>query len=238
MATSMDFPSGKSKKYSDNIKQPYELEQPVSFVAVPGPAGPQGPRGDRGEQGPQGLQGPKGEPGKPGRDGKDGVPGESSLSPSGQKIGWAIYHNKSKKSINLGATKGDDGWVRFGFDAKGEDTNEQYLPEQNVSLWAKEAQKINIKGLKIGSIITVRYDIQLTTLSNNTEIWFRTFIDETDKYPTTFAGTLKYQFDYDLSLEHSFYIDDSIMQYHGGIPQIRTDNDALLIPKRLYISVR
>lgn len=240
MATSMEFPNSRPKKYSDNVKQPYELEQPVSFISVPGPQGPQGPQGLIGPQGPAGPKGPKGDPGKNGKDGqngKDGLPGASILSPSGQMQGWARYGNLNQKQIKLGLSYGDDGWVNFGFDAK-RDVNENYLPENDVSLWIPISQKINFKGIKLGSVITIRYDVQVTTLVNNTELWFRTYVEGSNKYPSTFGGTLKYQFDYDLSLEHTIFIDDEKMKHECGIPQIRTDNEALLIPKMLYISVR
>jgi hypothetical protein len=235
----MDFP-GKSKKYSDNVNNSYQLEQPVSFIAVPGPQGEQGPKGDKGDSGPEGKQGPQGEPGKPGKDGKngrDGIAGESSLSPSGQRTGWALYTNKDQKNITLGATKGNDGWVSFSFDCRGKN-NELYLPENNVSLYNSQSQKINLKALKVGSIVTVRYDIILTTLTNNTEVWFRTYIPESDFWPTTFAANLKYQFSYDMSLEHTFFIENDMVRNYGGLPQILTDNDASMVAKSIYISVR
>lgn len=237
MATSMEFPKSYSKRYSNNINQPYELEQPISFVAVPGPQGPRGEKGDTGPIGPRGDRGPKGEQGDPGKDGKDGLAGKSILSPSGQMQGWACYGNSNKKQIRIGPNYGYDGWVDFGFDAR-ESVNELYLPENNVPLWIPVTQKINFKGVKLGSIITIRYDIQITTLLNNTEIWFRTYVKDSKKYPSTFIGTLKYQNDYDLSLEHTIFVDDEHMKYWCGIPQIRADNDCLLIPKMLYISVR
>jgi hypothetical protein len=236
MATSMDFP-GKSKKYSDNVNNSYQLEQQVSFIAVPGPQGEQGPRGDRGETGPEGKQGPQGDAGKPGKDGRDGKAGESSLSPSGQRTGWAMYTNKEEKEIILGATKGNDGWVRFNFDCKGKN-NEKYLPENNVSLYNAETQRINLKGLKVGSIVTVRYDIVLNTFSNNTEVWFRTYIPESDSGPTTFAANLKYQFSYDLSLEHTFVVESDTIRSYGAFPQILTDNDASMIVKSVYIFIK
>jgi hypothetical protein len=235
----MDFP-GKSKKYSDNVNSSYQLEQSVSFIAVPGPQGEQGPKGDKGDSGPEGKQGPQGEPGKPGKDGKngrDGIAGESSLSPSGQRTGWALYTNKDQKNITLGATKGNDGWVSFSFDCRGKN-NELYLPEDNVSLYNSQSQKINLKALKVGSIVTVRYDIILTTFINNTEVWFRTYIPESDFCPTTFAGNLKYQFSYDMSLEHTFFIENDMVRNYGGLPQILTDNDASMVAKSMYISVR
>jgi hypothetical protein len=237
MAKSMDFP-GKPKKYSDNINQPYQLEQQINYVAVPGPQGERGPKGDTGSTGPEGKQGPKGDAGKAGKDGRDGKPGESSLSPSGQRTGWAAYGNLNKKEIHLGATKGNEGWVRFSLDCKGPETNEEYLPENGVSLYSPETQKINLRGIKIGSIITIRYNITLTTFSNNTEVWLRTFIPDSDKYPTTFAGNLKYQFDYDMSIENTFFLENNKMQNAGAFPEILTDNDSLMVIKSMYIYVR
>jgi hypothetical protein len=233
----MDFP-GKPKKYSDNINQPYQLEQQINYVAVPGPQGERGPKGDTGSTGPEGKQGPKGDAGKAGKDGRDGKPGESSLSPSGQRTGWALYSNLNKKQVTLGATKGNDGWVRFTIDCEGHETNEKYLPENGVSLFNPTTQKINLRGLKIGSIITIRYDITLTTFSNNTEVWFRTLIPDCEKHPTTFAGNLKYQFDYDMSIEHSFFLENEKMQNAGAFPEILTDNDSMMVAKSMYIFVR
>jgi hypothetical protein len=242
MAKSMDFP-GKSKKYSDNVNVAYQLEQQVSFIAVPGAQGEKGLKGDKGDAGPEGKQGPQGEPGKPGKpgkdgkDGKDGIAGESSLSPSGQRAGWALYTNKNQKNITLGATKGSDGWVSFNLDCKGKN-NEIYLPEDNVSLYNEQSHKINLRALKVGSIVTVRYDIILTTFTNNTEVWFRTHIPECESWPTTFAGNLKYQFSYDMSLEHTFFIEDDMIRSYGALPQILTDNDASMVVKSMYISVK
>lgn len=242
MSKSMDFP-GKSKKYSDNINQEYKLDQPLSYIAVPGPQGERGPKGDTGPIGPEGIQGPKGDAGKSGKDGKDGKngkdgqPGESSLSPSGQRSGWAFYENSNKQSIQLGATKGDDGWVRLKIDSLGKSTNEDYLPENNVSLYNPATQKINLRGLKVGSIITIRYDITLTTFSNNTEVWFRSFIKDLELGATTFAGNLKYQFDYDLSLQHTIFLENEKMKNAGIFSEILTDNEASMVVNGLYISV-
>jgi len=240
MAKSMDFP-GSPKKYSDNLNQTYDLEQPLSYIAVPGVQGERGPQGDRGPVGPEGIIGPRGQDGKPGKDGKDGrdgLPGISSISPSGQRSGWALYNNLNKKEISLGATKGSDGWVRFGIDCEGKETNEKYLPENGVSLYNPSTQKFNLRGIKIGSIITVRYDIILTTFSNNTEVWLRTLIPDSDKNPTTFAGNLKYQFDYDMSIENTFFLENEKMQNSGAFPQMLTDNDSLMVVKSMYIYVR
>jgi TolA-binding protein len=117
-------------------------------------------------------------------------------------------------------------------------TLKQELQTLNQQRETIEQQKINLKTLQIGSIITVRYDIILTTFTNNTEVWFRTYISESDFGPTTFAGNLKYQFSYDMSLEHTFFIESDIIKNYGATPQILTDNDASMIVKSMYISVR
>ena len=237
----MNFPdAAKKKKYAENIQSTYELEQPVSFISVPGPQGERGPKGDTGDIGPQGIPGAQGDPGKPGKNGKDGIdgkPGISSLSPSGQRTGWGLYTNLKQKSIKLGAKQGNDGWVRFNLDCAG-DNNEEYLPENNVSLYNKETQKINLRGLKIGSIITIRYNIVLTTFFNNTEVWLRTYVPDFDRYPTTLVGFLKYQYEYEFSLEHTFFLENTKMQNSGAFPEILTDNEAMMSIKSMYIYVR
>jgi hypothetical protein len=237
MSKSMDFP-GKAKKYSETVIQEYSLDQPLSYIAVPGPQGERGLKGDTGPAGPEGKQGPKGDPGTPGKNGKDGKAGESTISPSGQRSGWAVYDNLNKKEIILGATKGNDGWVRIGLDCKGPSTNETYLPEYGVSLYNESTQKINLRGLNIGSVITVCYNILLTTFSNNTEVWFRSAIEDIGLGTTTFAGNLKYQFPYDLSLEHTIFLENEKMKNAGIFSEILTDNECSMIVKNLYISVR
>lgn len=231
----MSFPqnNNKRKKYSDNT-QSIPIIDPQMFIAVPGPQGEPGPRGQKGDAGPIGLQGPKGEKGEPGRDGKDG---KNILSPSEQNIGWALYDNLDRKFFRLGANKGDDGWVSFFSDGLGKNTNELFLPKESVGLWNPETRRFNFKTIKIGSIITIRYNIELSTFSNNTEVWFRTLSNNEETLPTTYLGNLKYQFDYDLSMQHTVFLESREMQIFGGIPQIRTDNDASMIVKSIHISV-
>jgi hypothetical protein len=240
MVKSMSFPeSAKRKNYSDVISQDQLIDQQnISYVAVPGPQGPQGiqgPKGESGPQGPQGLQGPKGDPGKDGRDGKDGI---SMLSPSGQNIGWGLYYNHDQKEIMLGANRGNDGWVRFNIKSNGPKTNQTFLPSvDSVALWIDQSQKINFRGIQIGSIVDICYNVEITTLQNNTEVWFRTNVLNTDVFPTSYAGLLKYQFTHDLCLHHRMIIDSINTQASGGLPEIRTDHDAILVVKSMLITV-
>lgn len=239
MAKSMDFPSSaRKRKYSDNVGNSIPDDQSdVMYVAVPGPQGErgvQGPKGERGPEGPEGPQGPQGESGKDGRDGKDGI---SILSPAMQDIGWAHYDSKEKKQSRTGANKGDDGWVNLILAGKGKNTTEDFLPKKSVALWNYEAQKINFKALNIGAIVTIRYNLEISTFSNNTEVWVRTFIDYFDRYPVTYVGNLKYQYDYEMSVEHTLFVESKSIQTAGGIPQIRTDNDCYVYLKSIHISV-
>lgn len=242
MAKSMDFPaSSKKKKYSENIPSDNSLIiDPQMYIAVPGAQGEPGPRGPKGDIGPAGEQGPKGDKGDPGKDGKDGRDGKdgiSIMSPSMQNIGWALYDNLDRKYFRLGANHGDDGWVNFYVDGKGANTNETFLPRDSVGLWSSEIRKFNFRTLKVGSIITIRYNILLSTFNNNTEVWFRTMCANEETSPTTYLGTLKYQFEYDISMEHTLFLEGKSMQSHGGIPQIRTDYDSAVSVKSIHIGV-
>jgi len=244
MAKSMNFPdAAKRKKYSEVTieEQPVNQTIETAYVAVPGPQGPQGiqgPKGETGPAGPAGPQGLKGDPGKNGKDGKDGKDGVSILSPSGQNIGWGLYYNHEKEIINLGAQRGLDGWVRLKIQPKGKNTIEKFLPTENLaSLWIDSAQKINLRGIKVGSILDICYNIEITTLQNNTELWYRSYIENSNNYPTSYAGILKYQFSYDISLEHKVVVDSYIAQASGIYPEIRTDNDSIITVKSILVCV-
>lgn len=239
MAKSMDFPSAaKKRKYADNLEIAGQQETPdVSYVAVPGPQGErgiQGPKGERGPEGQQGLQGPKGDPGKDGKDGKDGI---SILSPSMQNIGWGLYLPSEKKIVRTGADEGDDGWVSLLLPGDNENSFENYLPRGCVALWNYNTQKINLKTLNIGSIITIRYNIEISTFMTNTEIWLRTHTDQSDHYPTNYVGSLKYMYDYDISVDQTFFLESRGVQTNGCRPQIRTDNSCSVALKSMYIAV-
>ena len=236
MAKSMDFPSAaKKRKYSENIDQSLDSQPDVSYVAVPGPQGERGIQGPKGERGPEGPQGPKGDKGDPGKDGKNGKDGISILSPSMQNIGWGYYQALNPKQTRTGATKGDDGWVNLLLDGQGKNTDERYLPRESVSLWNPNAQRLNFKTLNIGAIITICYNLEIQTFSNNTEVWIRTSSERSKQCPTSYVGSLKYQYEYELSVYQSVFLEGGAMQSDGAVPQIRTDNDAVVSLKSMYI---
>jgi len=237
MAKSMDFP--KKKKYSETVQE----EKITEYIAVPGvqgekgevgpqgPKGEQGPKGDKGDPGKQGPQGPKGERGEPGKwaEGYD--------SPSGQYPGWAYYKNKNKNKIKIGPTRGEDGWVSIFLQIDREKSIEEYLPKKSVSLLNEVAKKINFKAFKDGAVVGIRYDLQIETYANNTELWIRTFSIDDENSVTGYLGNLKYQYSYDLSFYQTIFIEDRAIKVFGGIPQIRSDNEGTVILKGTYISV-
>lgn len=248
MSKSMDFPqANKKKKYSDSVSESAPSSENIAqYIAVPGPQGPQGPQGAQGPKGSRGEKGEKGEPGEKGQRGEKGSQGPRGeagkdgadlLSKSKQMPGWACYDNKNYLEFKLGATRGDDGWVSFFVDTEGINTNEKFLPDKAYSLWVKEGRRFTFKSLNVGSIITIRYNIELTTYQNNTEVWLRTYIDNMDSYPITYVGSMKYQFVYDLSVEHTMFIENEAVQKSLIVPQLRTDNDSTAIIKSIYISV-
>jgi hypothetical protein len=237
MAKSMNFPQ--KKKYSDTVKEIINTE----YVAVPGmqgekgdigPIGPQGERGlkgDKGDTGKQGPQGPQGERGEPGR------AGDGYDSPSGQYPGWAYYANKDTQEYRVGPERGEDGWVSFFLNIDESKTIETYLPNKSVSLLNPVASKINLKTLKLGAKVDVRYDFSLETYSSNTEVWIRTLLRDEEASPIGYVGLLKYQYSYELSYCQTIFVNSEKNKNYGGQPQIRTDNEGSVILKGIYISV-
>jgi hypothetical protein len=237
MAKSMDFP--KKKKYLETIQEVKTTE----YIAVPGitgekgdtglqgPPGPQGPKGDKGDKGDVGKQGPQGERGEPGK------AGDGYDSPSGQYPGWAYYSNKSTQTHRAGPERGDDGWVNFFLDIDESKTIESYLPNRSVSLLNETAKNINLKTLKVGAKVDIRYDFSLETYVPNTEVWIRTLLREEEVSPISHVSLLKYQYSYDISHCQTIFISSDKIRNYGGQPQIRTDNESSFILKGIYISV-
>lgn len=238
MAKSMDFPS-KKKKYSEII----ESSPITEYISVPGMQGEKGEVGPVGPAGLTGPQGPKGDKGDPGKQGPQGERGESGRagdgydSPSGQYPGWAYYVNKSTQKYRLGPERGDDGWVSFFLDIDESKTIESYLPNKSVSLLNKTANNINLKTLKVGAKVDIRYDFSLETYASNTEVWIRTLLKEEDASPIGYVGLLKYQYSYDISYYQTIFINSDKIKNYGGQPQIRTDNESSFILKGIYVSV-
>ena len=234
MAKSMDFPQ--KKKYLETIQEVRTTE----YIAVPGitgekgevgppgPPGPPGPKGDKGDIGRVGPQGQRGEPGRAG-DGYD--------SPSGQYPGWAYYANKNTEEYRLGPERGDDGWVNFFLDIDELKTIEAYLPNKSVSLLNPTTRNINLKTLKVGSKVDIRYDFSLETYTSNTEVWIRTLLRDEEISPMGYVGLLKYQYSYDISHCQTIFINSDKIKNYGGQPQVRTDNESSFILKGIYVSV-
>jgi hypothetical protein len=238
MAKSMDFP--KKKKYSETVQ---EEKSVVEYVSVPGMQGEKGDIGPQGPQGERGLKGDKGDPGKQGPEGPKGERGEPGKgsegydSASGQYPGWAYYKNKSSNKTKIGPERGDDGWVSIFLDVDQEQSIEKYLPNKSVSLLNQVAKRINFKAFQHGAIVNIRYDLEIETYNNNTELWIRTFSVDDENSVTGYLGNLKYQYLYDLSFYQTIFIEDRAIKVFGGIPQIRSDNEGAVILKGVYISV-
>jgi hypothetical protein len=238
MAKSMDFP--KKKKYSETVQ---EEKSVVEYVSVPGMQGEKGDLGPQGPQGERGLKGDKGDPGKKGPEGPKGERGEPGKgsegydSASGQYPGWAYYKNKSDNKTKIGPERGDDGWVSIFLDVDEQKSIKDYLPKKSVSLLNQVAKKINFKAFQEGAIVNIRYDLEIETYKNNTDLWIRTFLIDDENSVTGYLGNLKYQYLYDFSFYQTIFIKDRPTRIFGGIPQIRSDNEGTVILKGIYISV-
>ena len=246
MAQSMDSPQPlKRKGYSQAIQES-ELQQPQDlreYIPVPGLTGERGERGlkgDPGEKGETGPQGPKGDTGKAGPQGLRGEPGKGAEgydSASGQYPGWAYYKNNSDRPTSLGPERGDDGWVSINFNPNLALSVQDYIPKGLTSLWLSDIGIFNFKGLKLGAKVDIRYDFTITTNSNYTDLWFRTFNEKYDNPPTSYVANLKYQYSYDISVLQTVYIDSHRIKSYGLKPQARTDLESSILLKGIYLSI-
>lgn len=236
----MEFPRSKKSSYASKVEQATtpHLGDGFAYIPVAGPQGPKGEPGrpgDPGKTGPEGPRGAQGPAGKDGKNGKDGKPGESGLGSYGQRIGWGLYRNTSEQEYKLGALRGDDGWVSVFVDAKSK--NEEYLPSKALSLYNPETRRINLKPLKIGSQIDITYYFQVSTLTGNTEVWFRSFFPDSEEEYVSYIGAPKYQNVYDFAVTHHLTLTSEQDRLSGVVPQIRTDHEALGMLKLIKISV-
>jgi len=238
----MDFPSNKKSNYADKVKE-ISIATEKSFIAVPGPQGPagkQGQKGDTGDVGPQGpigLPGKDGPPGKDGEPGKDGKDGKTYMPVYEQKTGWAIYYPEFSSFLKTGATAGNDGWVTLSISSFSKKTNNKNLPESGVDLYNPNTKRINLKGLKIGSQISVSYSFEIETFHSNTEVWLRSLFPNSNLEITSFVASLKYQHNYELTVDQTAFLVSEQDRVSGMVPQIRTDLDAIVKLKYIYISV-
>jgi hypothetical protein len=243
MATSMDPPQPlKKKNYLDAVKasSPQEIKEYLAVPGIQGERGETGPKGEKGDKGDPGPPGPKGDSGKAGPQGERGEPGKGAEgydSASGQYPGWIYYKNSLNRQTHLGPQRGDDGWVSIKFTPDIENSEQEYMPIGSSSLWVEEAQTFNFKSLKIGAKVDIRYDFTISTESNYTELWIRTFNEKYENSPTSYVANLKYQYSYDMSFCQTLYIDDQRIKGYGAKPQARTDMESQIILKGIYISV-
>lgn len=240
ISKNIDIPIGKKTSYAAQVEQTQlssSTENTLSFLPVPGPQGPAGPQGLKGDIGPQGPAGKDGKDGKDGAKGPMGPAGKSYSVPYDQEVGWVSYGNQKSVNFFLGADKGDDGWVHVFVDGLGSKTNKLYLPKNSVDLYSGELRKINLRQLSLGAQVDITYNFSLTTFSNNTEVWARSFNVNQELSPTSFVASLKYQYEYDLSTTHRVFIQNEQQLNSGIMPQIRTDLDSMVNMKSIVISV-
>jgi len=237
VSKSMDFPKKKSG-YADKVAQQANSKpesESNNFLPVPGPQGPMGPKGDRGPKGEVGQKGPKGDAGASGKNGKDA---EDFAPVYKQKPGWAKYVNEDPDDIKLGASQGEDGWVSFYIDELNKkESIEKFLPDNATSLYGTSIRKINLRELKVGSQIRISYNYEVTTFSNNTEIWARSYFKQTGKELVSFMANLKYQHTYEMTVTHDIYLESEKDRGTGITPQLRSDMDAYANLKSITISV-
>jgi hypothetical protein len=82
--------------------------------------------------------------------------------------GWADYNNSS---TILQEIVGGGSWTQLTNDGAGAYTNTNYKPYYLTSLWSDNA--VDLTDIPEGTLMTLRFDITLSILSNNTDVKFR-----------------------------------------------------------------
>lgn len=232
----------KKKNYFDAVKSsnPEEMKEYIAVPGIEGARGEHGPRGERGEQGDTGPQGPRGDIGKTGPQGVRGGTGgggEGYDSVSGQHPGWVYYKNKDGLATNLGPERGSDGWVFPKFELDKDGSTDTYMSQGSNSLIMEENNMLSFKSLKIGAKVDIRYDFEITTYSNYTELWIRLFNEKCENLPTSYVANFKYQYSYDMSFFQTLYIDNNRIKSYPVRPEFRSDAESSIILKGMYLSV-
>lgn len=231
MAKSMDFPISNKKLYSipepsipitDDYVSDHTLKGEKGDQGIPGPQGPKGDTGEPGPQGPEGPRGPKGEKGK------------DYESPSGQNPGWSYYSSNEPISFQL---KPEKGWTQIYLSSKMQEKEEFFISKKSVSFWNYDAKKINFRALEIGAKVELIYDLEIDTFSNNTDIWIRTIVPQTEKHYTSFLGSFKYQNQHSISVKQTIFVHDKEDWSKGAIIEAGADNICSIKLNSMYISV-
>lgn len=231
ISQNMDFPkSGYASKVQES-----KSDESSMFFAVPGPKGDPGLPGPKGDPGLPGEPGKKGERGLRGEQGAPGKDGQSYFPKYEQNAGWGLYKNKNTNTIPTGAIRGEDGWVSLFINSS--DTIEDFLPDGSVSLYSNDTKKINTRGLKVGSQVQITYNLEIITFSSNTEVWMKSEFFNLEDSNTSFCANLKYQHTYEMTVTHNLAVLSDKHRTAGIVPKIRTDLDAAVKIKSIYISV-
>jgi len=244
VSKNMSMPGKVNDTYAEQVLQqqgssniPNTPFQQSQFIPVPGPKGDRGEKGEKGEMGASGAVGATGPRGDKGRDGKDGKNGKDGISLSGQTPGWAKYNNKDKTMFDLGISEGNNGWVSLFLKSDKENSIETFsTSNQAAALWSNDTKCINFLAVKVGARVDIIYDIELTTFSNNTDVWMRTFFHTIETDFPTFVGCFKYQGTYSLSVSQSIYVESNKFNAFAR-PQIRTDMGSQVALKSITISL-
>lgn len=81
--------------------------------------------------------------------------------------GWGDYNN----SVTTAQSITDNTWTPLTNDGLGQFTNDTYLPYYSNSLFTNN--EIDLTNIPLGTVLTIRYELTLAILSNNTDVLFR-----------------------------------------------------------------
>ena len=148
--------------------------------------------------------------------------------------GWADYNNSTstKQSVTLGS------WQQLNNDGLGAYTNETFLPYYSSGLFADN--EIKLTDLPLGSMLTIRFEIGLDILSNNTDVQFRVKFKNSSG-TEVFTSLFDYRsFKATGSLTgvnmYTFYIGSDILNGSASL-EVFSDHDINAILSGIFITI-
>lgn len=150
--------------------------------------------------------------------------------------GWGDYNNSSSSTPQ--SIRGLDEWITLNNSGTGTLTNTDFLPYYVETLWSDN--KVQFNGLSLGTIMTLRFDLTLDILSNNTDVLFRVLFRDSE-------GTEVYThvFDYRVFKSHGtlsgvnfyeFYVGASILNGTAEL-QVQADHDITALFNGILITI-
>jgi len=155
------------------------------------------------------------------------------------KMGWVDYNDLNTSTNPISVIGGLD-FVDITNDGEGAFTNVNYLPSNITSIYNENTNEFNWTQLKLGDTIDIRLDLEITTISTNTEIDIYLLMSiGQNPYPTPFVTEKNYKTvgTYNINVLNGIYMGD-LNTFNGPAKfQIKSDKTCTIKVRGWYCKI-